>query len=222
MPVATLRRTTNRILVGRAAPGPRQRAHASGAELSARSGAASARVRVLDSQRDGRPAAAARSRGGRDRRRRSRGASTKPCAAAPRSGWRHQQYARDVRAARRDSPLGGVLFFELIRFNAPDPSRWWSSRRASGSTPFRRMPAREAEPRRARAVLGGPARVPRDSRSDRSPALRAVQRPSLRGGGGNRVHPDRRRTVARVSRKSVGSWDPSWTPPGVHAGAVSG
>ena len=97
------------------------------------------------------------------------------------------------------SPLAGVVFYELIRFNAPDPAGLveQASRAIDALAPTDRVRASLAAhaPYSVAPLVFRAMRRAIDRRS-----VRAVQRPSVRVGGGGRVHPDRPGSVARAAR----------------------
>ena len=112
-----------------------------------------------------------------------------------------------------DSPLGGVLFFELIRFNAPDPI-------ALVEEACQKIDALPLNPR-VKPSLAAHApysvaplvfRAIRDA-IDRRPFVpcsvhlseSAEETEFIETGGG----------PWRAFLEAVGSWDPAWTPPGV-------
>ena len=159
-------------------------------------------------------ARASRSRARREildaRRRRDRGGGRVRHGARR----RHQQHARRRSGRSTRSALAAVVFYELIRFNTPDPDGRGRRRRSPTLDALRADRARARQPRGARAVLGGAARAPRHPRR-RSTAIRSRRAAS--------TCPSRRRRWsssapaadrgARCSRRSA-SWDPAWVPPG--------
>ena len=133
---------------------------------------------------------------------------------------RHQQHARRRSSRWRAARSAAVVFYELIRFNAPDPDGVVDAGARASSTALRADRARARQPRGARAVLGVAGAVPRDSRGRRARRDRAVQRPPGGVGRGGRVPPRRqRRRGARCSRRSAPGIRRG-QPPGVRPGRV--
>ena len=135
--VLARRRARRRSRRGRDPARPRQRAHAPRAVVPARRGAAGVRVRDLDSRRDRRAAPASRSARRRDPRRGRSRASPKrsACGTAVVGDISNTLVTFDPLTR---SPLAGVVFYELIRFNAPDPAGFVEQRDAARSTRSRR------------------------------------------------------------------------------------
>ena len=113
------------------------------------------------------------------------------------------------------------MFYELIRFNAPDPA---GVRRATRPRELDALDAdrpRARQPGRARAVFGGAAGVPRDPPRRRSRPVRAVQRPPVGVGRGESSSSAAASGPWRALLEELGAWDPAWAAAWRSAGAVS-
>ena len=169
----------------------------------------------LDPRRDGGAARSGPIRARReilDARRRARSPKRVACGTALVGDISNTLVDRSGRS--RAAALAAVVFYELIRFNAPDPDGVVARGAAPSSTRWRRPSACAPASRRTRRTRWRRWCFAAIRAGGRSRAVRAVQRPPVasrsRRSSSSAAAAGR---GARCSRSSA-SWDPAWVPPG--------
>jgi len=209
-PGAGRRRPRGRSRRRRDHAGPRQRGNASRAVVSAGRGAAGLRVREVDSRRHGGAAGTADPNAAEIVDSIDRALEESVESGTAIVGDISNTLVTFAPLTR--SRLAAVVFYELIRFNAPDPEAS-STRRGARSTRSSDEP-RARQPRGATRRTRRAARLSRDAESE-STAIRSPRAAcTLSSRGGGRVHSQRRWAVASAARRGR-RWDPRWVAPGV-------